>query len=62
MSCSERTGDRVDAVFLTGGSSYIPAVRALFSRRFGEDRIRTADAFTSVVEGLGRAAGSLLAA
>jgi hypothetical chaperone protein len=56
----ERTGDRVDAVFLTGGSSYIPAVRALFSRRFGEERIRTADAFTSVVEGLGRATASLL--
>ena len=56
----ERTGDRVDAVFLTGGSSYIPAVREIFSRRFGEDRIRTADAFTSVVEGLGRATAALL--
>ena len=50
------------AVFLTGGSSYIPAVRGLFSKRFGEERIRTADAFTSVVEGLGRATASLLAA
>ena len=58
----EKTGDRIDAVFLTGGSSYIPAVRGLFSRRFGEERIRTADAFTSVVEGLGRATASLLAA
>lgn len=48
-------GVEVDSVFLTGGSSQIPAVRALFSRRFGEDRLRTADAFTSVVEGLGRA-------
>lgn len=58
----EKTGERVDAVFLTGGSSYIPAVRGLFSRRFGEEKIRTADAFTSVVEGLGRATASLLAA
>jgi hypothetical chaperone protein len=33
-------------------------VRALFARRFGEDRVRTADAFTSVAEGLGRAASS----
>ncbi len=46
---------KLDSVFLTGGSSQIPAVRALFARRFGADRIRTADAFTSVVEGLGRA-------
>jgi hypothetical chaperone protein len=56
----EKTGlpQKVDAVFLTGGSSQIPAVRALFARRFGEDRVRTADAFTSVAEGLGRAASS----
>lgn len=47
---------KIDSVFLTGGSSYIPSVRALFERTFGAERIRTADAFTSVVEGLGRAA------
>lgn len=46
---------KIDSVFLTGGSSQIPAVHRLFSRKFGADRIRTADAFTSVVEGLGRA-------
>lgn len=46
---------RIDSVFLTGGSSQIPAVQALFARKFGEDRLRTADAFTSVAEGLGRA-------
>jgi hypothetical chaperone protein len=46
---------RIDSVFLTGGSSHVPAVRALFARKFGEGRLRTADAFTSVVEGLGRA-------
>lgn len=48
----------LDAVFLTGGSSQIPAVRRLFAKKFGEGRLRTADAFTSVVEGLGRAATS----
>lgn len=46
----------IDSVFLTGGSSYVPSVRALFARKFGAERLRTADAFTSVVEGLGRAA------
>ena len=53
-----RTGpEDVDAVFLTGGCSQIPAVHALFSRRFGDAKLRTADAFTSVAEGLGRGAG-----
>ncbi|NEH75051.1 Hsp70 family protein, partial [Rhizobium leguminosarum] len=49
----------IDAVFLTGGSSQIPAVRELYVKRFGEDRVRTADAFTSVAEGLGRASAWL---
>ncbi|ATB32449.1 Hsp70 family protein [Melittangium boletus] len=49
----------VDAVFLTGGSSQIPAVRRLYVERFGEHRVRTRDAFTSVAEGLGRAAATL---
>lgn len=50
--------DSIDAVFLTGGSSQIPAVRALFVARFGEERLRSADAFASVAEGLGRAAAA----
>jgi hypothetical chaperone protein len=49
----------IEAVFLTGGSSQIPAVRRLYARRFGEARLRTADAFTSVAEGLGRGAALL---
>lgn len=49
----------LDAVFLTGGTSQIPAVRERFVRRFGEARVRTADAFTSVAEGLGRASAAL---
>jgi len=49
-------GLNIDSVFLTGGSSHVPAVQALFARKFGKEKLRTADAFTSVVEGLGRAA------
>jgi hypothetical chaperone protein len=52
--------DQIQSVFLTGGSSQIPAVRRLFAQRFGEERLRTADAFTSVAEGLGRSAGAVL--
>lgn len=43
----------IDVVFLTGGSSYIPLIRALFEKRMGTDKIRSADAFTSVAYGLG---------
>jgi hypothetical chaperone protein len=50
--------DAIDSVFLTGGSSQIPAVRRLFAQQFGEAKLRTADAFTSVAEGLGRSAGA----
>ncbi|MEQ1568589.1 MAG: Hsp70 family protein [Myxococcota bacterium] len=42
----------IDDVFLTGGTSQLPFVRDLFVERFGADRIRGADAFTSVCEGL----------
>lgn len=50
----------VDRVFLTGGSSFVPAVRRIFERRFGTDRMRSGNEFTSVAHGLAlRAAESL---
>lgn len=42
----------VDRVFLTGGSSLVPAVRSIFARRFGEDRISSGGEFISVANGL----------
>ncbi|WP_260929527.1 Hsp70 family protein [Novosphingobium sp. 9] len=42
----------IDHVFLTGGSSLIPAVRALFEARFGTSRIATGDELTSIAHGL----------
>ncbi len=42
----------VDRVFLTGGSSFVPAVRRIFAGRFGKDRIRGGHEFTSVAQGL----------
>jgi hypothetical chaperone protein len=42
----------VDMVFLTGGTSLVPAVRRIFASRFGSHRLRTGDEFTSVVQGL----------
>lgn len=49
--CGVPPGD-VERVFLTGGTSFVPAVRDLFRERFGAERIRTGDAFLSVARGL----------
>jgi hypothetical chaperone protein len=46
----------VDMVFLTGGSSFVPAVRHIFEKRFGVNRIRAGNEFTSVARGLALAA------
>ena len=42
----------VDMVFLTGGSSFVPAVRKIFEMRFGNKKIRGGNEFTSVARGL----------
>ncbi len=42
----------VDMVFLTGGTSFVPAVRRIFVSRFGQERIRAGNEFTSVARGL----------
>ena len=47
-------------VFLTGGSSFVPAVRRIFETRFGGARIRTGNEFTSVARGLAVKAASRL--
>lgn len=43
---------QVDRVFLTGGSSLVPAVRAIFEQRFGAPKLRSGDELTSVASGL----------
>jgi len=42
----------VDRVFLTGGSSLVPAVRSLFHRRFDPARIETGAELESIASGL----------
>jgi hypothetical chaperone protein len=51
----------VDRVFLTGGTSFVPAVRGIFERRFGTDRVRSGNEFTSVARGLALRAEESLA-
>lgn len=42
----------VNRVFLTGGTSLVPAVRRIFETRFGADHVRSGSEFTSVAQGL----------
>jgi hypothetical chaperone protein len=42
----------VDRVFLTGGTSFVPAVRRIFEQRFTGTRVRAGNEFTSVARGL----------
>lgn len=42
----------VDKVFLTGGSSFVPAVRRLFVERFGEGKLESGGELVSIATGL----------
>ncbi|MBL8555029.1 MAG: Hsp70 family protein [Phenylobacterium sp.] len=46
------TAGAIDRVFLTGGSSLVPAVRAIFHRRFASERIETGAELESIASGL----------
>ncbi|MDB4946147.1 MAG: putative heat shock protein YegD [Labilithrix sp.] len=51
----ERTGTaraEVDRVFMTGGSSFVPAVRGIFESRFGKEKIQAGGELISVASGL----------
>jgi hypothetical chaperone protein len=52
LATSDIAAQRVDRVFLTGGTSFVPAVRRIFEERFGAERVRTGNEFTSVARGL----------
>ena len=52
LAGAELRAAQVDRVFLTGGSAFVPAVRRLFARRFGADRLRGGDELGSVASGL----------
>ncbi len=42
----------IDRVFLTGGTSYVPALRRSFEGRFGAAKVETGDQFVSIANGL----------
>ncbi|CAN5344777.1 Hsp70 family protein [soil metagenome] len=46
------TPAQIDRVFLTGGTSLIPAIRRIFEARFGTQKIATGGELTSIAHGL----------
>jgi hypothetical chaperone protein len=44
--------EAIDKVFLTGGTSFVPAVRRLFENRFGAERIESGGELLSIAHGL----------
>ena len=52
MHAAGLSPDGVDRVFLTGGSSFVPAVRRLFADRFGEAKLESGGELVSIASGL----------
>lgn len=52
LVASNVSATEVDRIFLTGGTSFVPAVRRIFEERFTAARVRTGNEFTSVARGL----------
>ena len=48
----------IDRVFLTGGTSFVPAVRRLFEDRFPAEKIDSGEQLLSIAKGLALIAGS----
>ena len=44
--------EEIDKVFLTGGTSFVPAVRRLFTERFDAGRIESGGELLSIAHGL----------
>jgi hypothetical chaperone protein len=52
LASTNTSPDSIDKVFLTGGTSFVPAVRNIFRRRFTEDKIETGGELVSIAHGL----------
>lgn len=53
LASASASPSEIDRVFLTGGTSFVPAVRRIFQSRF-PGRMAAGDEFTSVAQGLAR--------
>jgi hypothetical chaperone protein len=61
LSATNSSASDVDRVFMTGGTSFVPAVRHIFESRFGAAKLSAGDELTSVALGLASSARDLAA-
>ncbi|MFP5075701.1 Hsp70 family protein [Rhizobium sp. YIM 134829] len=52
LAKTETAAGTVDKIFLTGGTSFVPAIRRLFEQRFAADRIESGGELLSIAHGL----------
>lgn len=52
MIAAKLNDNQIDKVFMTGGTSFVPAVRNLIGERFGFEKLASGGEFTSVSDGL----------
>ncbi|MDL2402336.1 Hsp70 family protein [Rhizobium mayense] len=52
LATTDTSPETIDKVFLTGGTSFVPAVRRIFTERFGQERIETGGELLSIAHGL----------
>jgi hypothetical chaperone protein len=52
LNSAQISPNNIDAVFMTGGTSYIPALRRIFESRFGSSKLHYDNPFQSVAAGL----------
>jgi hypothetical chaperone protein len=52
LAAAHFSPEKVDAVFMTGGTSFIPSLRSIFERRFGPEKLHYDNPFQSVAAGL----------
>ncbi|AYG58546.1 Hsp70 family protein [Rhizobium jaguaris] len=52
LATTNTSPESIDKVFLTGGTSFVPAVRRIFTERFGQERIETGGELLSIAHGL----------
>ncbi|MFA4818782.1 MAG: Hsp70 family protein [Patescibacteria group bacterium] len=52
LKVSSKNPKDIDAVFLTGGTSFTPLIKDYFTKKFGKNKIKSKDNFTDVANGL----------
>ncbi len=52
LNSASISDSNIDKVFLTGGSSFVPAVRRMFTERFGQEKLEMGSELLSIAQGL----------